>query len=137
MSHSRSRGLSLIEVLVAMGLVASAVLALVSVYLGGIKLSRKSEKILLATETAKAMLEVVREKGFDAIPAETKIFRGQENDPRTEQGFPPDPYPAEGDFFITVETRERESNLRSVTVKVIYDGKSSVSLQTYVTPFDS
>ena len=135
MGQIRQRGLSLLEILFALVLVTVAVLAVVSVYIGGMRLSAKGERLFIASETGKAVLERIREAGFSEIPDGTRTFDGRSNDPQLGD-FPPPPYPAQGDYPILVETHLQEANLKSVTVRVFYDKDNSVVLQTYFTPFE-
>lgn len=119
----------------AIALVSVAVLTIVGVYIGGLKLSAKSERVLLATEVAQSTLERIRELGYDKIPPEDSVFSGRKSDPPTVDGFPPSPYPGEQDYSIEVTSSIKETDLKSVAVRVYYDQRNSVVLQTYFTPF--
>ena len=113
-----------------------AALALVAVYTGGLKLSAKSEKLMQATQISQTTLETIRDLGYEKIPSSLTTFDGRRGVPVNSEGFPPTPYPNQDDFQVLVRAHEKEPNLKSVTVTVFYDGESSVTLQTYFTPFE-
>jgi len=129
-------GLSLLEVLFAFALVTIAVLGIMAVYTGGLKLSAKGERALFATELSQTMMEVIKEQGFDKIPTARTTFDGRANQAPNADGFPPAPYPKVDDYVVQVTAYQKEDFLKSVTVRVFYDNQNSVVLQTYFTPFD-
>jgi type II secretory pathway pseudopilin PulG len=127
------RGVSLIEIMLALGLVATAVLAIISVYTMGLRQSVKAEKVLLATEMAREILESVRELSFDQIPDADVVFDSRNNDPAVND-FPPAPYPSRDALQAEVLVDQVAPQLKSVCVKVYYDVGQSVSFQTYFKP---
>ncbi len=129
----RRRALSLLEVLIAMGIVAVGLLTMVGVYLSGIQLMARGEQITLSSEVGRRFLEQVKAAGFDTIPNGNSHFDGRTNDP-LQGTFPPVPYPAEGPYRLEVLTEQPETKLKAVTVRVFYDGPSHVMLQTYFRP---
>lgn len=121
------RGLTLAEVLMAAGLLATVLILLVGVFLGGLRLMQRSEVHTGATSIAREVLEVIEDKGgFGALPdtdigiGQGVVFNGANPDPAID-GFPPLPYPkAERDgreFLIRVETRNLGSSSQTTSPK--------------------
>lgn len=134
-SFRSTKAVTLLEILIAMCLVSMAVLAILAVYTSGLKLSAKGEKMVKATEIAQSTLETIRELGYDKIPEPQTTFSGKKGDPQTDEGFPPAPYPGESDYPIQVTAGIKETDLKSVTVRVFYNERNSVVLQTFFSPF--
>ncbi len=125
--------MSLIEVMLALGLVASAVLAIMAVYTMGLRQSVKAEKMLKATEMSREIMERTRELDFSKIPDTNTSFDGRLNQSAVN-GFPPTPYPTRDDFKAVVTVDQIAPQLKSVCVKVFYDKGQSVDFQTYFKP---
>lgn len=135
----RSRGLTLLEVMLALGVVAVAMLALAAVFISGLDLIARSKEIAVATELGREVVEQtklnVRQLGFDFIPPGDYVYNGKNGDPAlgTPQ-FPPLPYPsivtAESEFFIVVSGTQTSADLRRMVVEVHWGERSKIVLET-------
>jgi len=119
--------------MLALGLVTTGVLAILSVYAMGLRQSAESEKMLKATETARELMEQVLELDFAAIPDVDITFDGRAPDPPVS-GFPPPPYPGDADHKAYLVVDQVGPGLKSVYVRVYYGTGRSVDFQTYVKP---
>ena len=126
-------GVSLIEVMLALGLVATAVLAIMSVYTMGLRQSVKAEKMLKATEMSREIMERTRELDFSKIPDTNTTFDGHLSQSAVN-GFPPSPYPKRTDLVAVIVVDQVAPQLKSVCVRVFYDKGQSVDFQTYFKP---
>lgn len=129
----RKAGFSLIEIMLSLALVTTAVLAVMAIYTVGLRQSVRAEKTLKATEMAREILEMSRDLAFDDIPADDLVFDGRIPTPAVDK-FPPAPYPARGDFQAEVFVDQLGPDLKSVCVKVYYEAEHSVNFQTYFRP---
>ncbi len=134
-SRKAKRGVSLIEVMLALGLITTAALAIMSVYAMGLQQSVKAEKVLKATEIAREVMENVRELGYDEIPDTDTVFDARKGDSAVGS-FPPSPYPRRGEHEIEVLVETVAPGLKSVCVRAYYDKGpgQSVNFQTYFKP---
>lgn len=138
------------EALVAVGLLAVAALALLTVFIGGLKMMQRSNEMAAANDVARSVLEAVKRdyKGHsDALfpPGEYK-FDGRvpdivfDDDPdELPPPFPPEPYPSttinDIDYTVVVSGKPESARLHRVRVEV-YWGISSqpVVLETLIHP---
>ncbi len=118
---TRSRALSLMEVILAIGILAVAVLALIQVFVSGLKLSARSLKVALATEVGREFMEVVRKRGH-AMVAPGTYLGDVPTPPDATTGFPPPPYPVatmnQRDFVLVVRAAAVTPDVVSVQVDV-------------------
>lgn len=119
--------------MLALGLVATAVLAIMSVYTVGLRQSSNAEQVLKATECAREIMERVRELDFDQIPDVDVTFDGRAGDPQVS-GFPPSPYPTRSGVEALVIVDQIAPQLKSVYVRAYYQKERSVAFQTYFKP---
>lgn len=136
------RGFSLLEVALALGIAAVAILGLMAVFISGLHMAERAQDVTAATEVARQVLEEIklqaRQTGFGYIPAGTYTFDGAV-DPAQNPGpaqFPPLPYPAlavnSRQFTVLVTGEELSSTLKAVTVEVHWGETSVVRLQTHL-----
>lgn len=85
------RGLNLAEVMLALGILAVAMLALIGVFTSGLRLLAQSRDAQTATQLARQLLEQVRVSGN--VPHAALTFDGSIPTAQVA-GFPPAPYPA-------------------------------------------
>ena len=134
----RASGLSLLEILIAIGLVAFALLTLMGVYISNLKLVDQSSHISDATEVGREMLERIKEVEYADLPPAPSLFDGGAGMPQVG-GFPPEPYPVKTingvDYAIEI-LLQPEGNLVSVTAKVSWSD-STITLQTYLREDDT
>ncbi len=133
------RGLTLLEIILAIGIVAVAILAMILVFTKGLRLVSQSSQVTGATQVARQMLEVVKERGYAQIT--TGNYDGTVPDlPNGTTGFPPLPYPSvvlnKIEYTISVEatTAGMPANLIAVKVDVFWNARSKVTMQTYIRP---
>jgi type II secretory pathway pseudopilin PulG len=129
------RGLSVLEMMLALGILAAAVLGLVLLFGSGLQLQRQSADVTRATEVGRTFLETLRSQGGKAMPTAHARFDGRINqvsDPST--GFPPAPYPSldvDGRTYrLVVELAVHSASRKSVKVEVYWDQNSRVVLET-------
>jgi hypothetical protein len=126
------------EVIMALGILATAILAIVAGFLGALELNSRSVEMAVATQVGRDFLERVKEQGYDRVPEGTFTFRGASNDPRTALGFPPDPYPRvtanERDHCLLVRVGTKGATLKVVSVEVTWGTKGRIILETYLYP---
>ena len=71
------RGLSIPELLMAIGILAVVILTIVGVFIGGLKLMNNSKVRTAASNVGKEVLEAIEDEGgFVAIPEQETIFDG-------------------------------------------------------------
>lgn len=130
------RGLTLAEVLVAIGLFAAVALALGSLVISGLKLNRQGGDMSLATEFGREFLETVKQRGYPMISNGT--FDGRlptPPPPIVATGFPPAPYPfpaSNPKYRLVVVGGDFSPGVKSVQVDVWYSPRSRVRLYTLV-----
>lgn len=123
------RGLTLVEVMLATGLLATAILGLMAVFFHQGRAVDQSNSQIAAVGLARAELEAIRAKGHGVIPANA-TFDGRRPDPQGA-GFPPAPYPSTTlngvNYTVMVTTGPGERPpLKRVTVELFYQGQSVV-----------
>jgi len=115
----RRRGINLAEIMLAVGIVAVAMLALIGVFTSGLRLLAQSRDSQTATQLARQVLEQVRVSGN--VPHNALTFDGSVPTPRVA-GFPPPPYPtatvANLPFTLFVTTQPIRSDFVAVRVEV-------------------
>lgn len=134
----RGRGLTVTEVVIALGILAVAILAIVAAFLGALELNSRSLEMSVATQVGRDFLEQAKENGYDKVPEGTFTYQGANNDPPTADGFPPAPYPrvqANGrDYTLLVRVSTKGATLKVVAVEVSWGKQGRVILETYLYP---
>ena len=125
------RGVTLIEVLFAIALVAVAVLALVGLNVTGLKQMAQGRNQVAAQDMAERVLDATKEVGFALIP-DSGTFDGRlPTPPPAVGGFPPRPYPGQTingeECRVWVSVSKVDTHLKNVEVRV-YFGQRWVSL---------
>lgn len=130
------KGLSLVEVVVAIGVLAMSVLALMGVLTGIFKLSAQTDESAVAMRGAQELLDRLRTDSME-LPSLAVSFDGAANEPKL-QGFPPDPYPKqqiEGQEFayrVEWEPVPGKVDLYLVHIGVHWGKNHQVKLDSYV-----
>ncbi len=134
----RRSGLSLLETVLALAVLAMAFLSVLAVFTGSLQLMLRADQTTAATEAGRQLLERIKAQGM--VPVAPAVFDGRRPDGTTgapPQLFPPAPYPVvrmEGrDYYLLVETSRPAVDLVSVNVTVFWD-RSQLSLETYLSP---
>lgn len=131
-----NRGLSLIEVILALGLLPVLVLSLFFLFTRGLKLQRQADDLTRASEVGRRMLEATRTFPYANIPVNTS-FDGRNGQPRDANGFPPVPYPAysldQQTYRLRVETAD-DGGARAIKVEVFWPGNHRLVLETRLLP---
>ena len=126
------------EVVVALGILATAILAIVAGFIGALELNSRSLEMAVATQVGRDFLEQVKEQGYDKVPDGDYSYDGSKNDARTAQGFPPDPYPqvtANGRVHsLLVRVTTKGATLKVVVVEVSWGNQGRIILETYIYP---
>ena len=119
-----SRGLTLIEVVLSLGILSVVLLSLLAVFTSGLKLARSSDQATVATTVGQEFMELVRARGFGSTAV--GVYDGRLNDPPDPStGFPFTPYPAiaidHETYTLVVTCEDVSPTLRSVKVDVYWD----------------
>lgn len=126
------------------GLLAVAILALVAMFISGVKLSAQSRNITVATEIGRGVLEEIRAQikvqGFSYLPTGDYSYDGRVPDAQAGPPyFPPAPYPGSKlnnqEYQVVVTGKEPSvDRLKQVRVDVYWTATSHISLETRFTP---
>ena len=130
----RERALSVIEIMLAMGVLSIALLGIVAMYTQGLFLLSQNKQVARATELAQENLERIKDRGVALIsPGVYDSRNGDQPDPVT--GFPPPPYNAGGNteypIFIEATNVGAPTGVIAVTVRVYFERDRNVEIQTY------
>lgn len=128
-----SRGLSLAEVIIAIGLLAVAIVSLVAMFSRGMIQLGHSKQVSQATDAAQTCLETIKAGGPGFVALGT--FDGRQDDPANADGFPPAPYPktAEGyPLVVRASQTGTPAGTVAVSVEVFYESGQKVYLETYL-----
>ena len=101
MDSPLKRGFSIAEVVVAIGLLAFSLLALVGVLTGIMKLSTQNENFDRAVSTSQELLDRIRH-GPVKPPSTEHIFQGKVPDPKVSD-FPPPPTELNASTNVVIE----------------------------------
>ena len=143
-ANRKSQALSLLEVMLAFGVLSVALLGVIALFTNGLRLMSHSKQLTAATEVGRQVLESVKTAGYSSIPGTDIVFdgRGATPDPQIlgPPDFPPRPYPTEvvdgGNYEVVVRvtTPPASPTLRAVEVEVYYARGGSSVLQTLFHP---
>lgn len=146
--HTRA-GYSVMEALVAVGLLAVAALALLTVFIGGLKMMQRSNEMAAANDVARSVIEAIKRDYalYDdpLFPPGAYSFDGRNPDDRFDEDplvdpppYPPDPYPAVKvngtEYKIVVSGHDEASRLKRVKVEVYWNDNRPISLETLIHP---
>lgn len=126
-------GLTVAEVLLALGLFTIVVLGFSVVILSGMRLNLQGDKMSQGTQIARSVMENAKKKGYANIA--TGLFDGRlatPTAPDVATGFPPSPYPKQGDYQVVVQVSDISPSSRSVKVDVYWSAVSKVTLYSMV-----
>lgn len=122
----------------ALGILGTAILAIVAGFIGALELNARSVELAVATQVGRDFMEELNEQGYDRVPEGNFLFNGANNDPQTAQGFPPSPYPkvvANGvEHTLRVKVDTKGATLKVVVVEVTWGKRGKVILETYLYP---
>lgn len=132
----KRKGLSLAELVLAVGLLAGVLILMVSVMGNGLRWQANSRGYSLAYSAGRDLLERIREGGASVLPA-PQIFDGRIGQASVgAPPFPPAPYPKvvtdHETFSYVVKVSLVQPGLFSVQVDTYWDNQRKVSLETYV-----
>jgi hypothetical protein len=119
----------------AMGLLSIAILALISAFIGGMRMMQQSTQLTMATDVGSTFLENVKAFGYDGT--EVGTYDGRIPVARDlTTGFPPDPYPQglrNGESFaLMVECTQHTPTTRFVKVTIHWSSDRQTELSTMV-----
>lgn len=148
--NARRSGYSVLEALVAMGLLAVAALALLTVFIGGLKMMQRSNEMAAANDVARTVLEAIkRDYALHSdllFPSGEYKFDGRLPDPPLDDDlidppppFPPQPYPSSKingiDYAVVVSGKPEAPRLSRVRVEVYWGNESQpIILETLIHP---
>lgn len=131
----RIRGLTLLEVMLAIGVVAVAILGLLGLFGSGLRLLRNSNQMSQANEIANEVLEESRSLGD--IPVGVSFDGAANQPPDAATGFPPAPYPSlsvDGQRYDIKVTTAADPAGVAVLVEVAWAAQSRVRLESLLQP---
>lgn len=123
----------MVEVLLAVGLLATAVLTVMALFSVGIKLSSQNRDSITATQLGSSLLEKLV-SGTVPLPTAAGVFDGAVPQAPVA-GFPPAPYPkqsidnTEYSFWVSSEPASGVANVSLVVVEVRWHGDKKIRLQ--------
>lgn len=131
------RGVNLIEIMLALGVVAVAILSLMLVFTRGLDYFANSTDTTLAAATGRQLLDEIKQRGASKLPAGNVQWDGRVPDPKNAAlDFPPAPYPVFTDgthkYTLVVRLTDINAGLRSILVDVYWGQRSHITLETYV-----
>lgn len=128
MAKVRYSGLTLAEVVLAVGLIGFVTLGLMGTIVGGLKLMSRSETRTAASNLGAGVLESIADNGgYHCIPDSDLTFDGKRPDPQVKD-FPPPPYPGDDRFTTIVRCRVVTPKTRAVQVEVSW-GQGRIRLE--------
>jgi len=131
------RAYSLLEIMLAVGLLSFAVLTMIGLYASSFKLLANGRDLTAATDVARAELTALQEVKFSDLPDTALTYDGRVAG-AVPQAFPPAPWPTTTvngrKFSLVVAVRPRTPTLKELTVRVHWGPSGSVTLQTLVSP---
>ena len=136
---STKSGFSLLELMIAFGLITVAILGLIGVFASGLGLSGQSRNVASATELGREVIERIKfeveQVGFGYVPGGTYSFDGHVPDVSIgSPPFPPPPYQTawmnNQEFVISVTGSELSPTFKEIRVTVSWDKLSKVILET-------
>lgn len=113
---------------------AVAILTLLAVLIGGLRLLEKSEETTEATSVAREQMERIKAGSYPHALG-NEVFDGRVPDATVEE-FPPAPYPKrQGKFtyYTRVAVRPLDAVRFDVVVQVYWNQKSSLEMECVVT----
>ena len=124
----------------ALGVLTVALLALVSTFVAGTRLSAASTNVTVSTGVGRELLETIIRKGYSSTVVGT--FDGRNPDPTVPApisppaDFPPAPYPESvvdhHHYRVVVDCQQYSATSRSVRVDVYWDDQGKTTLKTLI-----
>lgn len=119
----------------------ACLLGVLTVVMGGLSLSERTEQLTVATEMARAEMEAIKERGFTWPPKAPTyvVFDGSQKTPTPLMfGFPPEPYPfQERDgvrYSVRVSVLDLRKTVKSIRVEVLWGEHTEVTYVSYLHP---
>ena len=126
--------------MLAVGLLAVAILAVLGVFMSGLEMSRKSQDKTVALELGQEFFENLKTAGgYAAIPPGAGVFDGRLPDLQVS-GFPPAPYPSlevNGVAYQIIVRYGQHSSLaevRAVMTEIRWGETGRATLETSFSP---
>ena len=129
------RGFTLLEVILALGLVPILALSLFFLFSRSLRLRRQADDVTRGTEVARLEMEAIRRLQFNQIPAAITCDGALATPP--SGGFPPAPYPQllqDGQLYTLRVDTASENGCRAVRVQVSWPGAHSLFVETLINP---
>lgn len=124
------------ENLLAVALLATALLSILAIFIGGLQLIGRTEKVTAATGAAREVIERSKKLGIGVFPATLTTWDGRQASPAAPvAGFPPAPYPRltfGGVDMPVVVLARRTGEKGEIEVQVYYTPQNCVRLVTYI-----
>lgn len=131
------KAFSLLEIMLAVGLLSFAVLTMIGLYASSFKLLANGRDLTAATDVARAELTALQEVRFSDLPDTPTTYDGRVAG-AVPQDFPPAPWPTTSvnkrEFKVLVAVRPVGANCKELTVRVFWGPSGSVTLQTLAAP---
>ncbi|MFA5504750.1 MAG: type II secretion system protein [Vulcanimicrobiota bacterium] len=143
----RKRALTLLETIIAIGLLAMATLSLLTIIVSGMKMMQRSNEVAAASDVARSTLEAIKRDfkahGMSALPPDEFTFDGRDPEPDEVDlsgpvAFPPQPYPrvtvGGQTYFVGIEGRSEGTRVKRVKVNIFWDDDTPLVLEALLHP---
>jgi prepilin-type N-terminal cleavage/methylation domain-containing protein len=127
------KGVSLVEIVIALGILSIALLGLVATFTSGLKLAQVSNEVTTATTVGQEFLELVKARGYTQTA--TGTYDGRVPDPAASVGFPFAPYPTvkrnNQEYALVVTCSDVTTTIRDVRVDVYWEAQRESNISFY------
>ena len=114
---------------------ALVIVALLTVFIGGLRLLSQAQDVAQAGSLARTQVERIREGSYSYGYSPVNVtFDGRTPD-ATVGGFPPPPYPGQNqgkDYKVVVRVKTLDDKLNSIFVEVHWDNDKVQTLETII-----
>lgn len=130
------RGFTLSEVMVAIGLLAVALLAVISLFTAALRLQAQLQERTEAASLGRELMERIRAAPGTVPAAPRSWYGGEMEDTPYDLGpprFPPAPYPFHNGYSLDVELEDApRPGMKLVRVGVRWKGGKKLAFQTFI-----
>ena len=129
--NARTDGISLLEIMLCIGLLAILMVFVFSVIIGGLQMQTRAESVEQASSVAREQIENLKARPFETVEG---TFDGKAGSPALN-GFPPPPYPSVtrgADYFIRVEVAAVDERVWYCKVTVESRDHKMTTMETHL-----
>ena len=125
------KGLSLMEVMIALGLLGTVLVFVFTTLIGGLEMQKRAELVEQGSSLARRQLEALKSMPFGVVEGD---FKGREGT-ATVDGFPPPPYPSavQGrEMWLDVRVVAQDERLWYVRISVYSEDRRMTSIESFL-----